>query len=346
MKVLDAARHGTRLVAAKLTGQAVPFHVVVYPTMRCNLRCVYCSSPYDPSEEMTAGEWCAAFDGLKEAGTVRLSFLGGEPLVRKDLDVIIAHARRCGFACSLTTNGTLVPRRPEVVKQLQTLVVSLDGPREAHERQRGEGNFDEAIHAIEAARAWRVPAKVNAVVSAENAGTLDWLLDFCRRERLPLSINLMRSDDTGLWHDAAKHRLSDERVRDVVDQILEAKKTNPWILFSNSTYRNARQWNDFRRDRLTVAEAGEHFPGPPCSAGRFHASIHSDGRLYPCRLTMKQIPALNVRTDGVAAALEAARDHGCATCYSPCMVEHNALFALQPSVVASLAGVYLRRSIE
>jgi hypothetical protein len=58
-----------------------------------------------------------------------------------------------------------------------------------------------------------------------------------------------------------------------------------------------------------------------------------------------QVPAVNARDAGVARAVEVARHHGCATCFSPCMVEHNALFALDPVVVAGLLRVYLARRL-
>lgn len=42
------------------------------------------------------------------------------------------------------------------------------------------------------------------------------------------------------------------------------------------------------------------------------------------------------------AALARTRHHGCATCSNACMLETNAIFALQPRVLASLARRYLR----
>jgi hypothetical protein len=115
-------------------------------------------------------------------------------------------------------------------------------------------------------------------------------------------------------------------------------------VFSGQTYDIARQWTDFTRDRLTEAEAGPRFRGPRCSAGRFHCVIYADGSLFPCPLTVRQVAALNVKTAGVSAALERARRHGCATCFSPCMLETNSIFALHPGVIATLARRYLLRS--
>lgn len=55
MRWLEVAWMGGKLVAAKLRGSAVPFHVTLYVNTRCNLRCVYCSSPDQRENEVTAG---------------------------------------------------------------------------------------------------------------------------------------------------------------------------------------------------------------------------------------------------------------------------------------------------
>ncbi|MBI3091013.1 MAG: radical SAM protein [Candidatus Tectomicrobia bacterium] len=342
MQWREAARVAARLVAAKVTGASVPLHVTLYVTTHCNLRCVYCSYPSRNEAELSAAEWRAVLDELRALGARRVLFFGGEPLLRRDLGEIVAHARELGLRCAMVSNGTLVPNRPEVVKRLHTLTLSLDGDAAAHDRNRGEGSHREVLRAIEAARSWQVPVKINAVLNANNAHLLGWLLEFSRREGLPLSLNLMRSEENGLYQDAAQHRLQDARMRQVVAAIREAKKSNPQILFSSSSYEVLRQWPNFSVDRLRDVEALRGFPGPPCSAGRFHCVIYANGDLYPCAMTVRQMPALNVKTAGVAAAQARTRHHGCATCSSACMLETNAMFALQPRVLASLATRYLR----
>ncbi len=346
MRFRDAARRGGRLVLAHLRGRAVPFHVTLSVTQRCNQRCVYCSRPDEVEPELAAAEWCGVLAELRRLGTERVVFFGGEPLVRDDLAQIVAHARALGLRCALTTNGTLVPQRREVVTMLQTLIVSLDGDAAAHDRNRGKGSHARALAAIEAARAWSIPAKVNAVLNANNAQSLDWLLEFCQSRRLPLTLNIMRSEISPLGKNAAEHRLSDRQVRALLGRIIAAKDTSRCIVFSKSTFRRSGQWPDFARDRIIRAEAGARSIGPPCSAGRFHCIIQPDGRLFPCVVTVGRVPALDVRQAGVAGALDLARRHGCAACHAPCLLEVNALFGLRPGVLLGLARTYLGGRME
>ncbi|PYM16015.1 MAG: hypothetical protein DMD81_13585 [Candidatus Rokuibacteriota bacterium] len=215
-RALDALTTGSRLIAARLRGRAVPFHVTLYVTTRCNLRCVYCSSPDQHEKELTAADWRGVLDQLRTLGTRRVLFFGGEPLVRADLGEIVAHARRLGLRCALTSNGTLVPQRPDVIRQLQTLTISLDGDAVAHDANRGRGSHADALRALAAARKWGVPVKVNAVLNANNGVAFEWLSEWSKKERIPLTLNLMRSERNGLWKDAARHRLEDDRLRELI----------------------------------------------------------------------------------------------------------------------------------
>jgi MoaA/NifB/PqqE/SkfB family radical SAM enzyme len=346
MRLRDAARRGTRLALAHATGRAVPFHVTLSVTERCNHHCVYCTRPESPGQELTTAEWSGVLGELRSLGTERVIFFGGEPLLRDDLGTIVSCARLLGLRCALATNGVLVPQRRDVVTLFQTLVISLDGDAEAHDRNRGAGSHAQALAAIEAARAWDIPVKVNAVLNANNVQSLDWVLKFCEARRLPLTLNIMRSEDSGLWNMAAKYRLSDDEVRALLDRILVAMDTYKCILFSRYSVRTSGRWADYTRDRLAWNEVKGSVAGPSCSAGRFHCIIKSDGRLFPCSATVGQVPGLNVRDVGVAKALERAGEHDCATCHGLCLIEVNGLFGLRPRVLLGLSRTYLRNRIE
>lgn len=346
MRLRDAALRGSRLAFAHLTGRAVPFHATLSVTQRCNHHCVYCSRPEQAGDELTTLEWCRVLDELRGLGTERVAFSGGEPLLRGDLGSIVAHARGLGLRCAMNTNGALVPRGRAVISRLQTLIISLDGDAASHDRNRGRGSHAGAVRAIESARSWGVPVKVNAVLNANNVRSLDWLLDFCEKRDLPLTLNVMRAEKSALWKGAARHRLADADVRALIDRIIAAKDDHGCILFSKSAFRLSRHWPDFGRDHLTRAEDANHPAGPLCSAGRFHCIIEPDGRLFPCIVTIGRVPALDVRKAGVAKALDLAKRHDCAACYSPCLIEINSLFALRPRVLASLGSTYLRGRIE
>ena len=70
-------------------------------------------------------------------GAVRVKFLGGEPLLREDVDALISETKRLGMRAAMVTNGFLVPQRFATIQKLDELVISLDGSEATHDRQRG-----------------------------------------------------------------------------------------------------------------------------------------------------------------------------------------------------------------
>ncbi len=102
-----------------------------YVTHRCNLGCRYCCDGdgkrfnEDPIPELETTGVCRLLSILRRAGDT-LDITGGEPLVRGDLEEILAHARGIGFRTVLNTKGIGLTSRPEVLRHTSVLVLSLD----------------------------------------------------------------------------------------------------------------------------------------------------------------------------------------------------------------------------
>jgi pyrroloquinoline quinone biosynthesis protein E len=77
-------------------------------TYKCPLQCPYCSNPLDIArykEELSTEEWIRIFREARALGAVQLGLSGGEPLVRKDLEILIAEAHELGYYTNLLTSG-------------------------------------------------------------------------------------------------------------------------------------------------------------------------------------------------------------------------------------------------
>ena len=345
MSIGWAFETGARLAAAAARGRGVPFQVTLSVTNRCNKKCVYCSIPSHKVAELGTAEWRTVLARLKRAGTRRVLFFGGEPLLRDDIGELVGFARSIGLRVGLTTNGSLVPARIDVIRNLHSLAVSLDGPPVTQERTRGRGSHAEALRAVDIAREYGVPVKINAVMCADNAKDVPWLLGFSAKNRLPLVLNILRSEKTGLHRDAERHRLEDEAMRNLLSAVADSTRTHSLLVFSRYTYETASKWPDFTLDRLTRSRSAAIPPGPRCSAGRFHCIVSADGRIYPCPLILGEVPALSILNDGLEAALKQAGAHDCLACPSPCMIETNATFALDPRILLKHLSFLRRRPI-
>ena len=85
-----------------------PLWLLAELTYRCPLQCPYCSNPVDIArytEELSTADWFKVLQQARGMGATQLGFSGGEPLVRKDLEDLIAEARRLGYYTNLITSG-------------------------------------------------------------------------------------------------------------------------------------------------------------------------------------------------------------------------------------------------
>ncbi|MFZ5512628.1 MAG: radical SAM protein, partial [Pseudomonadota bacterium] len=94
---------------AALDGQGLPLWLVLELTYRCPLKCVWCNNPLDfdayADKELSTDEWKRVLREARALGSLQLGFSGGEPLLRPDLEELVAEANRLGFYTNLITSG-------------------------------------------------------------------------------------------------------------------------------------------------------------------------------------------------------------------------------------------------
>ena len=126
MHVRKAVRKGVRLLAARVRGRAIPFHVTLFVTNKCNLRCVYCSSPEQRTTELTADEWCEVLTEFRALGTERILFFGGEPLLRNDLAPIVSKSFRQGPAITnKISRGSMAATASATTSQISMFSIAI-----------------------------------------------------------------------------------------------------------------------------------------------------------------------------------------------------------------------------
>jgi uncharacterized protein len=172
---IQAAHHAARTSRETL-------HLVIAPSLACNLACPYCFEADKAHRVMPAAvddRLAALVCEAAANGTRRLAvtWYGGEPLIawralQRLSERCIALAAELGLAYSadIVTNGTLLT--PERARRLAGLGVtraqiSLDGPPDIHDRRRtsksGEPTFASTLDAIIAAAAtMQVAVRINA----------------------------------------------------------------------------------------------------------------------------------------------------------------------------------------
>ena len=153
-------------------------------TDRCNFRCSYCmpKEVFDKQYNFLPHASLLSFEEITRTaklfvahGVRKIRLTGGEPLLRKNLEVLIAMLSELRtpegepLDLTLTTNGSVLARKAQALKDagLQRVTVSLDALDDAIFRRMNDADFPvhEVLEGIEAAQqAGLGPIKVNMVV--------------------------------------------------------------------------------------------------------------------------------------------------------------------------------------
>jgi GTP 3',8-cyclase len=153
-------------------------------TDRCNFRCVYCmpKEVFDKNYSFLPHSALLSFEEITRVaklfiahGVEKIRLTGGEPLLRKNLENLVAMLRALKtpdgreLDLTLTTNGSLLARKAQVLRDagLNRVTVSLDALDDSTFRRMNDVDFSvsDVLRGIEAAhRAGLGPVKVNMVV--------------------------------------------------------------------------------------------------------------------------------------------------------------------------------------
>jgi cyclic pyranopterin phosphate synthase len=148
-------------------------------TDRCNFRCVYCMPKeiFGPDHEFLHRDQILTFEEITRLarifvaqGVRKLRLTGGEPLVRRDLHLLVAMlATIPDIDLTLTTNGSLLVKQARALKDagLKRVTVSLDSLDDEIFKAMNDVNFsvEAVLEGIDtAAEAGLGPIKVNMVV--------------------------------------------------------------------------------------------------------------------------------------------------------------------------------------
>ena len=165
----QALRIGGYVLRQHLTGRTrYPLVLMLEPLFRCNLTCAGCGKIDYPDEVLNARlsvEDC--LEAARECGAPVVSVAGGEPLLHKDIERIVAGLLEQGRVVYLCTNALLLEKKLERFKPHPSFTwnVHLDGGRDEHDKAVCQpGTYDAAIRAIQAAKARGFRININCTL--------------------------------------------------------------------------------------------------------------------------------------------------------------------------------------
>jgi GTP 3',8-cyclase len=217
------------------------------------------------------------------AGVTKIRITGGEPLVRRDLDVLVAQLAELGVDLTLTTNGSLLPQKAQALADagLRRITVSLDSLDDAIFRALNDVDFsvERVLEGIDAASAAGLPVKVNAVIKrGVNDDQVVPLAGFFRERGHTLRfIEYMDVGHTNGW------RLDDVvPAKEIVARLDDAFGVEP----AEALYRGevAQRWRyrDGAGEVGVIASVTQPFCGD-CTRARLSA----EGKLFTCLFAVR-----------------------------------------------------------
>lgn len=261
-----------------MSATTTPIYLGLEINRRCNLSCPHCFTNSGPSEHTGPSEEAARslITELAQAGIRRISFSGGEPLLREDLERLMAFGRTKGLeAYGLVTNGFLASTaRVKALKTegLKTVQVSLDGVDALDHgavRRCKPKDFYQALRAIRLFREVGLEVAVACLLSPKNLQKAPEMVLLCEALEVK-QLRYCTFIPTGRGRRKAIQRKYMLTLPDLKRFFEFAQGVNS-------------------RAAIPVQILVDHGVGPwimqpamKCQAGRELAYITAEGDLYPC----------------------------------------------------------------
>jgi pyrroloquinoline quinone biosynthesis protein E len=172
-----------QVAAESPLGAGRPLGLLAELTHRCPLHCPYCSNPSvltPAAAELPTATWRNVFAQARQLGVLQLHLSGGEPLLRRDLEILAAEARNLGLYVNLVTSAvglSFARARALADAGVDHVQLSLQGAAAAAaDRIAGARVHDRKLIAAAAVRAAGMALTINVVLHRGNIAGIDALV--------------------------------------------------------------------------------------------------------------------------------------------------------------------------
>ncbi|NMG43491.1 pyrroloquinoline quinone biosynthesis protein PqqE [Aromatoleum toluvorans] len=260
----------------RLDGQGKPLWLVLELTYECPLKCPWCSNPVDyarrKGEELTTDEWKRVLREGRELGALQLGFTGGEPLLRDDIEELVADATALGYYTNLITSGVglsearLVKLKEAGLKQIQLSLQSSE--RELTDRLVGARVHDLKLDVARRIKAHGFPMVLNVPVFRHNIDQVADILELAA----DLGVDYLEFANLQYYNWALLNR---DELMPTRSQIEAAEHA-------------VQQMRERVGDRMTIYFViPDYYEGRPKACmngwGAIHLTIGPDGAAMPCQ---------------------------------------------------------------
>lgn len=260
-----------------------PISVAWEITNNCNFKCPHCRA-YQKLEKEDEELENKILNELIKSEVFVVNISGGEPLLNPRVFKIIKTLTDNNIYVILSTNGYLYKKFRKEIKEagVKLVQVSVDGPKELHEKFRGvENAYEKALEALLLAKEDGLRTQMNVTITSSNLNTLKW--------------NYEKALEMGL--DKVFYRR--------VVPYGKAKENTYVLPNKEEYYEKIKELSKFNTDNikvliddpiLSVLNNNTNENHLACSAGINNLGISSNGIVYPCIFLREKVGDLNIDT--------------------------------------------------
>lgn len=157
-------------------------HLYINPLEKCNLKCKICYTK-KTSPILTQTQILSFIDKYQAALPLEtVTFCGGEVFALTDFPSTMNEVVKRGIYTQVITNGT-IDRLDELENpNMISLIVSLDGLPQYHDKNRGEGNFQKSLAFMQKAQQMGFMLHVFSIVTKQNLPDIDAFTQYLAKE--------------------------------------------------------------------------------------------------------------------------------------------------------------------
>ncbi|HMK46375.1 MAG TPA: radical SAM protein [Methanocella sp.] len=290
-------------------------------TYLCNCKCKTCDLWKKTGEyhnDLTQEQALQMLDDARDAGMAAYVAWGGEPLMRKDLPVLLERAKQNGMHTTVITNGYLLESKcEEIAPHVDLFIVSIDADGTLHDEMRGlDGVFDRAVAGIRKCRAAKKKVMINSVISTLNPGKAEGLVRLAKELGVPIAF-----EPLNVYPGYNEHlRPNNSAIQAEFSTIEACKRSGTPIV-------NSYQYLDLIRRSYSASR------GYVCHAPKVFIEVQPDGTVARCtggrwcNVKEKKLKELFTGPEYQKFCREVEK---CDRCVVSCVIESSFAYSMNP----------------
>ncbi len=176
------------------------YYAALEITDNCNCYCPHCYGAFwknKTKKPVSLSLLKKRISKLEKFGIIYLEITGGEPTLRKDLDKITRYVLNKKMKYCIPTNAISVSEDNfESFKNADSVIVSLDGNREFHDKYRGvKGCYDKAINLLKELRKFGVKTYISFTMFSSNVKYVPHIIEVSKKVKAQVIFQRVLGND-------------------------------------------------------------------------------------------------------------------------------------------------------